>query len=786
MNDKLLARPALLDALTHDARTKKLIWIHTPTGWGKTTLIAQYFAQCAPDAPVISLLDEEWQSQLEQAVSDGVPHIALDDFQELADEEQNFVGDCITQSNYDTRFYLLSRAALPAFLKPFALTGQLAAYSDQQLALSAEEAAQVLALREIPCGKAAVQKLTEEFRGWCVGIVCVARRAMEVGGLTPQAWQLGMTDIYDYFDVCVWNRLSSGMQRFLLQIGHLESFTEREVCMVCGRQSVGALLDEALHYSSGMIQDDGETYHMLKIVHSYLEYKQKKLCDEENRTQLYDNTALYFALTGDMPKALYYYHLSGNRKRITELLLENANSHPGDAYFVDLEQYYLELDEDMVSQSPEMLCAIALLHSLSMRVEESERYRERLKVLEHSLPRSDRRKKIAAEKLAFLSITLPHGGSGRMVETLKSLPAMGANLRGVSITGNMPGIMNGGMDFCQWSKKDRLMYKTMRPVLNAVFGSFVKGMPEVALGESLFEKSWDSDLTESLMLLNSGKAAGNQEDYQQVNFAANGLMARMFVCQNRLQTATELMEQFREQAEARGKWQLLKNVDAFLFWLNLLSGDENAIDNWMKQDAPNELEHFYILERYRYLMKVKGYIVYGSNLEALSLLSQVEDYFTRYKRTYNYIEARLLRAIVLYRSGSGDWESVLRDALTRCEEFGFIRIVSDLGAGIFELLQKLKLPKDSEYYSHLMAATRQQTLYYPRFLAQRRKDDYGLTETEKNVLRLLCAGMSNAEICKLLNSSMGTVKTHTGNIYTKLEVKGRLAAVKLAEEQGLV
>lgn len=786
MEEALLLRPALLDTLARDAQSKKLTWIGATTGWGKTTLLRQYFAEYAPDSAIVSLLEEEWQTDLTQALAAGTVHIALDDFQELPPEDEPFVIEAIRSSAQEVRFYLLSRAALPAFLKPFGLTGQLAAYGDAQLALTQEEAAQLLLLRGISCDKAALQKLTERFRGWCPGVISVARQAMRLGGLTEQAWQLGLVDVYDYFDIFVWNRFSTGLQRFFLQIGHLESFTEREACMVCGKASVSALLAETLRLGSGMVRDDEQHYHLLKTAHSYLVYKQSKILEEETRSQLYDSTALYFALEGDTPQALHFYHLAGNRKKITDLLMENADSHPGDAYFVDLERYYLELDGTIVDQSPEMLAAMSMLHSLSMRTEESKLFFEKLKALAQSLPGSDKRKKTAREKLAFLTISLPHDGDRGMIEKLKSLPSLGANLRGVSITGNMPGVMNGGIDFCSWSKKDRLMYKTMRPALNAVFGSFVKGMPEVALGESLFEKSWDSDLTESLMLLNSGKAAGNQEDYQQVNFAANGLMARMFVCQNRLPTAIELMEQFRAQAESHGKWQLLKNVDAFLFWLHLLDGDETAADNWMKRDAPNELEHFYILERYRYLMKVKGYLIDGSFLEALSLLSLCEDYFTRYKRTYNYIEARLLRAIVLYRSGNGDWETVLRDALSRCEEYEFIRIVSDLGAGIFDLLQKLKLPRDNEYYRHLLAAARQQTIYYPRFLAPRRKDDYGLTETEKNVLRLLCAGMSNAEICKLLSSSMGTVKTHTGNIYAKLEVKGRLAAVKLAEEEGLV
>ena len=61
-----------------------------------------------------------------------------------------------------------------------------------------------------------------------------------------------------------------------------------------------------------------------------------------------------------------------------------------------------------------------------------------------------------------------------------------------------------------------------------------------------------------------------------------------------------------------------------------------------------------------------------------------------------------------------------------------------------------------------------------------------LTEREAEVLRLVAAGRTNAEIARELLLGVETVKTHVGNLLAKLGVRDRTQAVIAAYESGFV
>ena len=61
-----------------------------------------------------------------------------------------------------------------------------------------------------------------------------------------------------------------------------------------------------------------------------------------------------------------------------------------------------------------------------------------------------------------------------------------------------------------------------------------------------------------------------------------------------------------------------------------------------------------------------------------------------------------------------------------------------------------------------------------------------LSDRELDVLRLLSTDLDGPGIARHLVVSLSTVRTHTQNVYAKLDVNSRRAAVRRAEELGLL
>ena len=72
-----------------------------------------------------------------------------------------------------------------------------------------------------------------------------------------------------------------------------------------------------------------------------------------------------------------------------------------------------------------------------------------------------------------------------------------------------------------------------------------------------------------------------------------------------------------------------------------------------------------------------------------------------------------------------------------------------------------------------------------RLAAQKQLED-PLSERELEVLSILASGKTNSEAAGDLFVSVGTVKSHTGNIYRKLGVRNRAEALNRVRELGLI
>jgi len=103
----------------------------------------------------------------------------------------------------------------------------------------------------------------------------------------------------------------------------------------------------------------------------------------------------------------------------------------------------------------------------------------------------------------------------------------------------------------------------------------------------------------------------------------------------------------------------------------------------------------------------------------------------------------------------------------------------------------LKEAADSELVQAVRSAAAGDTYLQPSLgarLAAESRDgpDGGLTDREREVLKLIALGHTNSEIAAMLFLSVRTVESHRSSLQSKLDVNGRSGLVRYALDNGLI
>jgi LuxR family maltose regulon positive regulatory protein len=183
---------------------------------------------------------------------------------------------------------------------------------------------------------------------------------------------------------------------------------------------------------------------------------------------------------------------------------------------------------------------------------------------------------------------------------------------------------------------------------------------------------------------------------------------------------------------------------------------------------------------------------------ALRLLDQLRQAAEAGGRNGSVIEILILQALA--HQAKHDLPSALASlerALTLAEPEGYERLFADEGEpmrllildfGLWIVKQKRgESQKLTGYVDKLLAAVPQPAApSQAAFSIQPSSMVEPLSERELEVLKLLGTELSGPEIASKLNVSLNTLRTHTKNIYSKLGANNRLAAIRRAEELGLL
>ncbi|MDQ3897767.1 MAG: LuxR C-terminal-related transcriptional regulator [Actinomycetota bacterium] len=210
---------------------------------------------------------------------------------------------------------------------------------------------------------------------------------------------------------------------------------------------------------------------------------------------------------------------------------------------------------------------------------------------------------------------------------------------------------------------------------------------------------------------------------------------------------------------------------------NLAAAQQWAIDAGVSVDDETSY-----LREYEHLTLARLLLASGDARQAEPLLERLLEAAEQGGRDGSAVEATMLLALA--QSANGDTARALvtlAEALTRAEPERLVRVFLDAGTPMLTLLEAaVAHGRASTQATALLGTARRQA---PRAPAQGLVEE--LSARELDVLRLLRSELSGPEIAAELVVSLNTVRTHTKNIFTKLGVNSRRAAVRWADELGL-
>ena len=783
MTENIIIKPSVQKRFDSFMAHGRAFFFSAPCGFGKTAVAEALLSS----REVLRLSADSAGFKLPSAEADW-QILLLDDLQDMQ-EDRDWNALCeLIRACPERRFVLLSRGTPPGSLMAFQYTGLMTVLEADDLLFDADDVRRLLRLYGVEAAGSEIDGILKESVGYPLGVAITARCMSPGKPWTPELVARVFREVFLYFETAIYRRFDLPVRRFLLELAPFESFDLEMARMVSGDPRAGEQLDWLLRYTTMLRYDDCQRFHFWSGFRAFLLWEMEREYTEEKRKALFSRGGLYYELKEDYAHALECYTSGGDHSKVSELLVRNAELHPGMGHYAEMEKYYRSLPEAEILASPSLMQGMSMLCALAMDYEGSERWYGELQAFAERCGRQDAAGKQARSRLAWLDISLPQRGVNGLTETIPTVFRLLMNkevaLPSFSVTSALPSIMNGGKDFSEWSKKDDLLYKTLRLPVETVLGRDGVGLADCAIAESKFEKGEDvaGRMLSLLPQLNEVRNRGTPD----MEFAVSGLLARSQLASGQPADARRTIEVLRECFAERGLTRFLPNMDAMLCRIDMHTGNLNAADAWYREKAPREPTHLNVMRRYQYLTQAMVELEDGRPDTVQLTLAPLEPYVQNCARIIDGIHLNVLTAIALYRKKDERWRERLTVALDVAAEYRFIRTVSVYGTAVLPLLEALDWDGNKAWRKRLMAAVRTQAAFYPHFLEPRLAPGEELTPTELQILHLLCADKSNAEIAQIMDVKLPTVKTHVSHILDKLDVKRRAEAKAAAKKLHLV
>lgn len=386
-----------------------------------------------------------------------------------------------------------------------------------------------------------------------------------------------------------------------------------------------------------------------------------------------------------------------------------------------------------------------------------------------------------------LSVVNPSINWKQFVKYINRAKEMNKPIKMLVLTAGRPFLLNGFNDF---TRLGPLLIKYKENCIENIeflYGSKEKAINIYNLSIAEYYYQQNRLIDAELLVSRTIKEFDNKKE-ERMLFTALYLQSRILLANGTLNKSESYVKEIKKRINHLGVAEFSSNINAVEVVAAFYDGRYEVITNWMNVDAPDEIEDFNMLDLYRYMVKIRCYIVLEKYNLAISLIEKLRELLIIGTRRMDLCEVDLLLAMTLYAGGKKDSAfEALERALKIARRRGYFRLIADEGIAMFNLLLDYVNEKGETPYLHeLIEETRKMAILYPLYLKPRYKNNEQFSNMEIDILRLLQQGKSQEEIGEYFFISVNTVKYHLKKIYFKLGAKSANQAVWNATLLGLI
>ncbi len=322
----------------------------------------------------------------------------------------------------------------------------------------------------------------------------------------------------------------------------------------------------------------------------------------------------------------------------------------------------------------------------------------------------------------------------------------------------------------------------------------LRGTADMYVGMATLHRE-HGDLQAARQLLSRSRELGDHLGLPQNPYRWRVVMARVREAEGDLDGAVELLDD-AERVYVGDFSPNVRPIPAMRVRVWLAQGRLGDALGWVRKQGLSIEDDLSYLREFEHVTLARVLLAQGRSERVVSSGQQVVELLNRLLaaaedggRAGTAIEVLVLHALgQQMRGDTGAALLSLERALKLAEPEGYVRIFTDEGPRMAALLGAAAQRGIAPGYVRRLLTTFGET--QPRPTGQAGGGVAGLVEPlsdrELDVLRLLTTDLGGPDIARHLVLSLNTVRTHTKNIYAKLGVNNRRAAVRRAEELDLL